>query len=124
MAPERLTAQDAQYLYIERPNQHMHVGGLCILDPSTRPDGRLRFEDVAAVITSRLHLVPRFRQKVVFVPGNVGRPVGVDDTGFDVDFHLRRAAVPPPGGRRELADFVQRGRRGRSTGRSRCGRST
>jgi WS/DGAT/MGAT family acyltransferase len=108
MAPERLAAQDAQYLYLERPNQHMHVGGLCILDPSTRPDGRLRFEDVAAVITSRLHLVPRFRQKVVFVPGNVGRPVWVDDAGFDVDFHLRRAALPPPGGRRELADFVQR----------------
>jgi diacylglycerol O-acyltransferase / wax synthase len=108
MAPERLKAQDAQYLYIERPNQHMHVGGLCIFDPSTRPDGRLRFEDVAAVITSRLHLVPRFRQKVVFVPGNVGRPVWVDDAGFDVDFHLRRAALPPPGGRRELADFVQR----------------
>lgn len=108
VVPVRLTAQDAQYLYLEKPNVHYHVGGLCILDPSTRPDGTLRFEGVAAVITSRLHLVPRFRQKVVFVPGSVARPVWVDDADFDVDFHLRRAALPRPGGRRELADYVQR----------------
>jgi WS/DGAT/MGAT family acyltransferase len=87
---------------------HMHVAGLSVLDPSTRSDGRLRFQDLADVITSRLHLVPRFRQKVVFVPGNVGRPLWVDDEDFDIDFHLRRAALPPPGGRRELADYVQR----------------
>src|SRR2546423_12449268 len=86
----------------------MHGGGLAVLDPSTRPDGRLRFDDLVGVITSRLHLVPRFRQKVVFVPGNVGRPMWVDDEDFDIDFHLRRAAIPPPGGRRELADYVQR----------------
>src|SRR5438874_418488 len=87
---------------------HMHVAGLSVLEPSTRPDGKLRFEDLAAVITSRLHLVPRFRQKVVFPPGNVGRPVWVDDEDFDIEFHLRRAALPAPGGQRELADYVQR----------------
>jgi WS/DGAT/MGAT family acyltransferase len=87
---------------------HMHVAGLSVLEPSTRPDGKLRFEDLVAVITSRLHLVPRFRQKVVFVPGNLGRPLWVDDEDFDIEFHLRRAALPPPGGRRELADYVQR----------------
>jgi diacylglycerol O-acyltransferase / wax synthase len=108
LTPVRLSAQDAQYLYLERPKVHFHVGGLCVLDPSTRPGGRLRLEDVAAVITSRLHLVPRFRQKVVFIPGGVARPVWVDDADLDVDFHLRRAALPRPGGRRELADYVQR----------------
>ena len=87
---------------------HMHVAGLSILDPSTRPDGRLRFEDVEAVIASRIHLAPRFRQKVVTVPGNLARPVWVDDDGFDLDFHLRRSALPEPGGRRELAEAVQR----------------
>src|SRR5438552_1969516 len=87
---------------------HMHVAGLSVLDPSTRPDGRVRAEDLAEVITSRLHLVPRFRQKVVFPPGNLGRPVWVDDEDFDIEFHLRRAALPAPGGRRELADYVQR----------------
>src|SRR6266480_467366 len=105
---KRLSAQDAAFLYLERPTMHMHVAGLAILDPSTRPDGVLRFEDLVAVITSRLHLVPRFRQKVMFVPGNLGRPVWVDDEDFDIDFHLRRAALPPPGGRRELADYVSR----------------
>ncbi|MFN2544915.1 MAG: wax ester/triacylglycerol synthase family O-acyltransferase [Actinomycetota bacterium] len=108
MAPTRLSAQDAAFLYLERPTMHMHVAGLSVLDPSTRPDGRLRFEDLVGVITSRLHLVPRFRQKVAFVPGNLGRPVWIDDEDFDVEFHLRRAALPPPGGRRELADYVQR----------------
>src|SRR5439155_882308 len=108
MPAKRLSGQDAAFLYLERPNMHMHVAGLSILDPSTRPDGRVRAEDLAAVIASRLHLVPRFRQKVVSVPGNVGRPVWVDDEDFDIEFHLRRAALPPPGGRRELADYVQR----------------
>ena len=45
--PERLSALDASFLYLERPAMHMHVAGLSVLDPSTRPDGRLRFEDVA-----------------------------------------------------------------------------
>ena len=108
MPPTRLSGQDAAFLYLERPNMHMHVAGLSVLDPSTRPDGRVRAEDLAAVITSRLHLVPRFRQKVVFVPGNLARPVWMDDEDFDIEFHLRRAALPAPGGRRELADYVQR----------------
>ncbi len=108
MPPTRLSALDASFLYLERPYMHMHVGGVGILDPSDRPGGVLRFEDLAHVITSRLHLVPRFRQKVVFVPGNVARPVWADDPDFDVEFHLRRAALPSPGSRKELADFVQR----------------
>jgi len=106
--PTRLSGQDAAFLYLERPNMHMHVAGLSVLDPSTRPGGRVRAEDLAAVITSRLHLVPRFRQKVVFVPGSLARPVWMDDEDFDIEFHLRRAALPAPGGRRELADYVQR----------------
>src|SRR5438552_1293619 len=108
MATNRLSALDASFLYLERPNQHMHVGSVGILDPRTTATESLRFEDFAAVITSRLHLVPRFRQKVVTVPGNVARPVWVEDESFDIDFHLRRAALPAPGGRKELADFVQR----------------
>jgi Uncharacterised protein family (UPF0089). len=57
MAPERLTALDASFLYLERPAMHMHVAGLSVLDPSTRPDGRLRFEDVEAGV--RLAPAPR-----------------------------------------------------------------
>ncbi|MGH2725223.1 MAG: WS/DGAT/MGAT family O-acyltransferase [Actinomycetota bacterium] len=106
--PERLSTMDASFLYLERPNVHMHVAGLVILDPATRPGGRLAYEDLARLITERIHLVPRFRQRAVFPPFGAGRPVWVDDADFDVSFHLRRAALPAPGGRRELADYVQR----------------
>ena len=108
MAPERLTPLDASFLYLEQPAMHMHVAGLSVLDPSSRPDGRLRFEDVASAIAGRLHLAPRFRQKVRMVPFGLANPVWVDDAAFDLDFHLRRAALPSPGGRRELAEQVQR----------------
>src|SRR5204863_4720810 len=65
-------------------------------------------ENLVEVISSRFHLAPRFRQKVVFPPLATARPVWVDDANFDVDFHIRRAALPAPGGRRELIDYVQR----------------
>ncbi len=106
--PERLTPLDASFLYLERPAMHMHVAALSIFDPSTRPDGRLRFEDVEAIIASRIHMAPRFRHKVRPVPLNLGLPVWVDDPHFDLGFHLRRAALPSPGGRRELTEYVQR----------------
>jgi diacylglycerol O-acyltransferase / wax synthase len=105
---ERLGPQDASFLYLETPFVHQHVGGVAVLDPSTRPDGVLRYEHLAEVIGSRLHLVPRFRQKVLFPPLASGRPVWVDDGNFDLSFHVRRAALPTPGGRVELIDYVQR----------------
>jgi WS/DGAT/MGAT family acyltransferase len=93
---------------METPSVHQHVGGLAILDPSSRADGVLSYEALLNVVGSRLHLVPRFRQKVLFPPFSLARPVWVDDPGFDVTFHIRRAALPAPGGRRELIDQVQR----------------
>ncbi len=108
MPTERLSALDASFLYLERPAMHMHVAGLSVLDPSTRPDGRLRFEDVEAVLASRMRLAPRLRQKVKMVPFGLALPVWVDDAAFDLGFHVRRAALPSPGGRNELAEQVQR----------------
>lgn len=105
---QRLGPQDASFLYLETPNVHQHVGGLAIVDPSTRPDRVLRLEHVMEVLGSRLHLAPRFREKVLFPPLASARPVLVDDQNFDLSFHMRRAALPSPGGRRELVDYVQR----------------
>lgn len=105
---ERLSALDASFLYLERPNVHMHVAGLGVLDPATRAAGPLSFDDLARLVAQRIHLVPRFRQKVLIPPLGAGRPIWVDDDAFDPTFHLRRAAIPGPGGRRELAEFVQR----------------
>jgi diacylglycerol O-acyltransferase / wax synthase len=105
---ERLGPQDASFLYLETPSVHQHVGGVAILDPSTAPSGRLTYPDLVRVVSSRLHLALRFRQRILFPPFAAARPVWVDDTNFDIDFHMRRAALPSPGGRRELVDYVQR----------------
>lgn len=106
--PERLSALDAQFLHLETPSVHMHVAGLAVLDPSSRPQGPLTLEAIEQLIRDRIHLVPRFRQKILPVPFGVARPVWVEDPEFDLDFHLRRAALPAPGGRAELAEYVQR----------------
>jgi WS/DGAT/MGAT family acyltransferase len=108
VAPERLNALDASFLYLERPRMHMHVAALTVLDPSTRPDRRLRFAEFRRLVHARLHLAPRFRERVLEVPGNLARPVWADDDRFDLDYHLRHAALPGPGDRAELADLVGR----------------
>src|SRR5437762_10872512 len=85
---------------------HMHVAGLSIFAP--RPDGPLTYADVQRVVEARIHLAPRLRQRVLPVPGNLGRPLWVDDNRFDLDFHLRRSAVPTPGGHFQLERAVGR----------------
>jgi hypothetical protein len=97
--PERLTALDASFLYLERPAMHMHVAAVSIFDPRTTRDGRLRFEDVRGVFADRLHLAPRFRHKVRSVPLNLALPVWVRIPTSTWTLR-RRAALP--GQRREL----------------------
>jgi WS/DGAT/MGAT family acyltransferase len=103
---DRLNGLDASFLYLEKPNVHMHIAGLAIFESAS--DGDTSFENVADLLRRRVHEVPRFRQKIHFVPLDIGRPVWADDPNFELSYHLRRAALPPPGGPRELADFVQR----------------
>jgi len=103
---ERLSSLDASFLYLERPAMHMHVAGLSVLDP--RDDGPLLFDDVRRVVEARIHLAPRLRKRVLSVPGSIARPVWTDDEHFDLDFHLRRSALPEPGGHEELSDAVGR----------------
>jgi diacylglycerol O-acyltransferase len=104
--PERLSSLDASFLYLEKPAMHMHVAGVSVLDP--RSDGPLTYDDVVEVVEARLHMAPRLRQRVLRVPGDIGRPLWVDDTRFDLDFHLRRSALPSPGGRVQLERAVGR----------------
>ena len=106
MQPERLSGLDASFLYLERPAMHMHVAGVSVLEP--RRDGPLTYDDVQRVVEARLHLAPRLRQRVQDVPGNISRPLWVDDERFDLDFHLRRSAVPTPGERFQLERAVGR----------------
>jgi diacylglycerol O-acyltransferase len=107
MPVERLTGLDASFLYLEKPGVHMHVAGLSIF--GSREDGTyLTYDDVERVVEARLRLAPRLRRKLLAVPGNLSRPVWVDDDRFDLDFHLRHASVPSPGGRFELERAVGR----------------
>jgi diacylglycerol O-acyltransferase / wax synthase len=107
MPAERLTALDASFLYLEKPGVHMHVAGLSIFGP--REDrSHLSYDDVERVVDARLRLAPPLRRKLLPVPGNISRPVWIDDDRFDLDFHLRRASVPSPGGRFELERAVGR----------------
>src|SRR5436190_826483 len=106
MSPERLSALDASFLYLETASMHMHVAAVTVFAPG--PDGALEFDRVQDVVRGRIHLAPRLRQRILSVPGGLARPVWVDDERFDLDFHLRRAAVPSPGGRFQLERAVGR----------------
>jgi WS/DGAT/MGAT family acyltransferase len=105
MTPERLTGLDASFLYMETPTLHMHVAMTAVFDPSTVPGG-YSFRRIRQLINDRIPLAPVFQRRLVEVPMRLGHPVWVDDPEFDIDNHLRRAALPSPGGMRELSDFA------------------
>src|SRR5271167_3547931 len=89
---DRLTPIDAAFLHQEGPNSHMHVGGLTIAEGPPPP-----MEDFLEQIRWRLHLVPRYRQKLAFTALDSGRPVWIDDPNFSLEFHVRHTALPTPG---------------------------
>jgi WS/DGAT/MGAT family acyltransferase len=101
---QRLSGTDALFLSMETPAWHQHVGGLVILDPSEAPD--FSFEAVRANIANKLVRVPKYMWKLKDVPLHLDRPVWVEDRDFDIDRHVRRIAVPPPGGGRELGELL------------------
>ena len=101
----RLTGLDATFLYLETPSNHMHVAATAVFDPSTVPGG-YTFEKVRDLVESRLHLLPPFRWRLVEIPFELHHPLWIEDPDFDIDYHIRRAALPAPGGERELAEFA------------------
>jgi diacylglycerol O-acyltransferase / wax synthase len=102
---QRLTGMDATFLYLETPNAHMHVAGTYIYDPSTAPEG-FDYDTIRAEIERRLHLLPPYRRRLVEIPFQLHHPLWIEDPDFDLDYHLRRIAVPPPGGRKELNELA------------------
>jgi diacylglycerol O-acyltransferase len=105
MPPPRLSAVDASFLYLEQPRTPMHVGAVGIFET---PDGGVDYDRVVETVERRLVTVPRYRQKVRRVPGNLARPVWVDDGEFDIAFHVRRSALPRPGSQAQLTELVAR----------------
>jgi diacylglycerol O-acyltransferase / wax synthase len=89
----RLTALDSSFLHMEdNLPSHMHVASVCIFDGEAPEYG-----EFCEGIAQRLHMVPRYRQKLAFVPWGQGRPRWVDDPTFRLDYHLRHTALPAPG---------------------------
>src|SRR3954454_16612016 len=103
MANDRLTGLDASFLHLEDDRTHMHVAGVMTFD-GTPP----AYDDVIEVIDSRLHLVPRYRQKLAFVPFSQGRPRWIDDPHFNLRYHVRMTALPHPGTEEELKRLAGR----------------
>jgi WS/DGAT/MGAT family acyltransferase len=100
---DRLTAVDASFLAQEVENAHMHVGALLIFE-GPPPD----YDDFCTQIRSRLHLVPRYRQKLAFPPLETGRPLWVDDRTFNLQYHVRHTALPSPGSEEQLRALTAR----------------
>ena len=94
---ERLSSQDASFLHLEDAVSHMHIGSVAILEGPPPA-----YDELAEHVRGKLPEVPRYRQRVHFVPLALGRPVWVDDRHFNLTYHLRRTALPEPGGDDEL----------------------
>lgn len=93
---EPISGLDATFLYMERHNSPMHVGSVVIIE------GSLDFETFKQTIHSRIHMIPKLRKRLVYVPMSIDYPYWVDDPDFDLDMHLNHIALPSPGGWKEL----------------------
>jgi diacylglycerol O-acyltransferase len=102
---DRLSALDVSFLYLEEPTTPMHVGGLATFQP---PEEGFRYDRLVSLIEERIGQVPRYRQKIKWVPGHLANPVWVDDPDFDVTYHVRRSALPRPGSEAQLGELVGR----------------
>lgn len=105
---KQLGILDSAFLNLEQTNTPQHVGGMGIYDPSTAPDGIVRFKQVISTFERRLGENPLFRTRLIEVPGGLDRPYWIKDANFDVEFHLRHIALPFPGDWRQLCIQVAR----------------
>src|SRR3954451_25442368 len=100
---DRLTALDASFLHQEGPTSHMHVGALARFEGPPPP-----FEEILDSLRMRLHLVPRYRQRLQVQPTGTGRPLWIDDPTFNLEYHARQTALPRPGTERQLLRLTAR----------------
>jgi WS/DGAT/MGAT family acyltransferase len=104
---QQLSGIDASFLAMETATTFTHVSSLSVFDPG-EASGTDWFEAAKRTIAARLDRAPLFRRRLVEVPFGLDLPYWVDDPAFDLDFHVRHHAVPPPGDDRQLADTVAR----------------
>ncbi len=102
---DRLSALDVSFLYLEEETTPMHVGGVSVFEV---PADGFDYDRLVRHIRRRIAFVPRYRQRVRWVPGHIASPVWVDDENFDVTYHVRRSALPKPGTDAQLRDLAAR----------------
>jgi len=100
---DRLTSIDASFLHQEGPASHMHIGAVLVFDGPPP-----RFDDYLNHVRGRLHLVPRYRQRLLTPPLDSGRPLWADDPNFNLEYHIRHAALPAPGTEEQLFQLTAR----------------
>jgi diacylglycerol O-acyltransferase / wax synthase len=103
MSSDRLTGLDASFLHLEDGAAHMHVAGVMLFEGSPPA-----YDDLLEAIERRLGLVPRYRQRLAFVPLGQGRPKWVDDPHLNLRYHVRSTALPAPGSEQQLKDLAGR----------------
>src|ERR671936_1392080 len=103
MSQDRLTALDTSFLHLEDASSHMHVASIAVFDGDPPP-----YDEFLAELERRLHLVPRYRQRLVTVPLGQGRPKWVDDPHLNLRYHVRSTALPPPGSEEQLKALAGR----------------
>jgi diacylglycerol O-acyltransferase / wax synthase len=103
MAGDRLTGLDASFLHLEDASAHMHVAGVMLFEGPPPP-----YNELLGAFERRLPLVPRYRQRLAFVPLGQGRPKWVDDPHLNLRYHVRSTALPSPGTERQLKDMAGR----------------
>ena len=108
-AYERLGVEDSVFLDLERPNEPQHIAAVTVFEagPLARPDGGVDIARVRAYVASRLHRLPRYRQRLAWIPLE-NHPVWVDDPHFQIEYHVRHTALPRPGDERQLKRLVGR----------------
>ena len=100
---QRMSALDASFLYLDRPETPMHVGGILVFDAPG-----FTYDELLARVSARISMIPRYRQRVREVPLRISRPMWVDDEDFDLEYHVRRTSVARPGGRAQLDELAAR----------------
>jgi diacylglycerol O-acyltransferase / wax synthase len=103
MPGDRLTGLDASFLHIEDASAHMHVASVMLFEGPPPP-----YDELLEAFERRLPLVPRYRQRLAFVPLGQGRPCWVDDPHLNLRYHVRSTALPSPGSERQLKDLAGR----------------
>lgn len=105
---QQLSGLDATFIHSELDGLPQHIGGVTIYNPRTAAGKTVRFEDILELLRSRVHLSPIFTRKLAQVPLRLGQPYWVPDPDFDLEYHVRQAALPAPGTWAQLCELAGR----------------